>query len=134
MSDRSILKNVYRASICVWVAGVIICLLFKSTYAAAGWSLGAALSMGSLKSLEWAVTRFFVPGAEDARRNLARLSIVKMAALIGVLSIIVIAGGHSFAMIAALCAGVLLTQAVIFVKAVWTVISIKKIFTHRFGL
>ncbi|MEN6356340.1 MAG: hypothetical protein ABFD83_04565 [Armatimonadota bacterium] len=128
--DNAFIKRTYISSAYLWAFGVLVWMslwyIFTSRglklsphwglMAAIGWSLGSAVSMGTLWSLEWIVSRAFVPGNAQAKRNLVRFSILKLIVIILVLGLIVKLGGKSFALIGAFCAGVVLTQAVIFLK------------------
>lgn len=114
--DDNFIKRTYRTSGYVWAIGVLASWAIAGAYAAVGWTLGAAVSVGILRSLEWIVRRAFVPGASDARGDLARFSLVKLVVVAAVLAGIVLLGGRSFALVVAFCAGVVLTQAVIFLK------------------
>jgi len=116
--DGAFIKRVYRTSAFVWAFGVPAAWCVAGPLAAIGWTLGSGVSFGILWSLEWIVRRVFVPGAVGARRDLARFSILKLVALAVVLIGVVGLGGRSFSLIVGFCAGVVLTQAVIFLKVV----------------
>lgn len=120
--DEVFIAQVYKTSACVWAIGLVICLATWQLEAAAGWTVGAALSMATLRSLEWIVRRCFVPGQTKAKASLARFSLIKLIAVAAVLSGVVLLGGRSFVVVGVFCAGVILTQAVIFAKAVKIVV------------
>ena len=90
---------------------------------AAGWTIGCALSVGILRSLEWVIKRNFVPGAEKAKREFAKFSLVKLALLVIILIGVVLIGGRSFAFVGAFCAGLLLAQAVIVAKVLGMLVA-----------
>lgn len=116
--DEAFINRVYRTSAFLWGFGVLVAWSIAGPMAAIGWTVGSGVSFGTLKSLDWVVRRAFVPGNLAARRDLARFSILKLVVLGGVLVGTVLLGGRSFALIVAFCAGVVLTQAVIFLKVV----------------
>lgn len=91
--------------------------MMSGPYAAAGWTVGALVSTGILASLEWVIRRSFVPGATRARSTLAKFSLAKLPLVLLVLGLVVWLGRLSTAFLLAFCAGVLLTQTVITMKA-----------------
>jgi len=120
--DEGFLGRVYRTSAVVWAIGTAISWGVAGPAAAVGWTVGSALSMGVLRGFEWMARRSFVPGAHETRRDFARFSIVKLPIILLVLVGVVLIGGRSFEPIAAFCAGIILTQAVIVLKALGLVI------------
>jgi hypothetical protein len=128
--DDAFIRRVYKTSAYLWAFGVFvwICLwqgilargwVLSSNWgllAALGWTLGSAVSVGTLWSLSWIIRRAFVPGNIEAKRNLGKFSLVKLVVITLVLAGIVRFGGRSFALVGAFCAGVVLTQGVIFLK------------------
>ncbi len=112
-SDAKYFSRVYAISAIVWGLGLLVLICAGSLRAAVGWTTGAALSMGVLRSLELVIRSSFVPGNRRAGATLARWSIVKLLAAGAVISLLVIAGGRDFALIGAFCAGIMLTQLVI---------------------
>lgn len=114
--DQEFISRVYRTSLCLWALGIVLCLILMSWMGAVGWTLGAATSVGLLKSLEWFVPKAFAPGGVRARGQLVRFSLAKLAVIVVILSGIVILGGRSFPLILGFSAGLLLTQATIFFK------------------
>ncbi len=123
MIDDGFLARVYRTSAVVGAIGLLACWSALGATAAAGWLLGALVSVGVVKSLEWIIKRSFVPGEEGARTALAKFSLVKLPVVMVVLGLVVWLGRSNFAFIGAFCAGLLLAQAVIVLKAVGFVIS-----------
>ena len=114
--DQAFFGRVYRTSAFLWALGVLVCFAAFGWKAAAGWTVGSAVSFGILRSLEWGIRRFFVPDNAGAQGQLAKLSIVKLFGLLAVLVVVVLLGGKSFAFIGAFCIGILLTQSVICFK------------------
>lgn len=114
--DEAFFGRVYRTSAFLWAFGLLVCFARFGWQAAAGWTVGSAVSVGILRSLEWSIRRFFVPDNPAAQGQLAKLSIVKLFVLLAVLAMVVLVGGKSFAFIGAFCIGILLTQAVICFK------------------
>lgn len=102
----------------LWLAGLAACVLVGSPQAAAGWTVGAAVSAGTLCSLEYAIRRGFVPGNPHAGKTLARLSIVKLVVAVAVISALLIGYGRNIAVVGAFCSGVVLTQLVIIAREV----------------
>ena len=121
--DDDFIKQVYKTSVYIWAFGVLVTWSIAGPLAAIGWTLGSALSVGILCSVEWIVKRAFVPEASDARGALAKFSLIKLLIIMAVLSIIILAGGRNFALVGGFCAGVVLTQGVIFLKTLGTLIS-----------
>ena len=114
--DEGFLGRVYRTSAYVWAFVALLLLSLAGWPAAAGWTVGSALSLGVLRSLEVVIRRSFVPGVPNARGSLTKLSVVKLPLILLVLGLVVWLGRNSFAFIIAFCAGVVLTQTVIFLK------------------
>lgn len=110
--------RVYRTSL---VSFVVLALILGGRW---GWpgliglSYGAAISLGSLRAIEWAVRALFQPGVRLNPRFLVALIVLKLPLLA-----VVLAGGawlavHQLANPFALAGGVVLVQAVMFLKAV----------------
>lgn len=121
--DEAFIGRVYKTSAYIWAFGLAVCLICGQYYAAIGWTIGAGVSVGIMRSLEWVVRRSFVPGNNGARAELAKVSIVKLLIIAAILSVIIIAGGRSFALVAGFCAGLILTQAVIVLKVLGMLVS-----------
>jgi len=115
--DDGFIGRVYRSSAYVGLFGVLAAWSIGGPFASAGWTMGALVSFGVLWSLEWVVRRAFVPGEPRARRMLTRFSLLKLPALLVILGLAVWIGRADTAFILAFCAGLLLTQAVIIMKA-----------------
>ncbi len=67
--------------------------------------------------MEWLVLRSFAPGVPDGRREFSRFHLARLPILLALIAGVVLIGGRSFAAVAAFCAGVVLTQSVIVLKA-----------------
>jgi len=115
--DEGFIGRVYKSSAYLAAIGVGVCWMMGGPYAAAGWTVGALVSTGILASLEWVIRRSFVPGATRARSTLAKFSLAKLPLVLLVLGLVVWLGRLSTAFLVAFCAGVLLTQTVITMKA-----------------
>ncbi|MCX8052375.1 MAG: hypothetical protein N3B12_01075 [Armatimonadetes bacterium] len=115
--DEGFLGRVYRTSAFLWAIGTLVSWNLGGLPAAAGWTVGSALSIGVLRGFEQLANRYFVPGSKYSRRDFARFSAAKLPIILLVLVGLVLIGGRSFEAIAAFCAGVILTQAVIVLKA-----------------
>ena len=130
--DDAFITRVYRTSAYLWGFGVLVWmslwqgLMAKGwklspdwgLLAVLGWTLGSAMSVGTLWSLSWIIHRAFVPGNIAAKRNLGKFSLAKLVVVTLVLAVVVRFGGRSFALVGAFCAGVVLTQGVIFLKVI----------------
>ena len=117
INDRFI-AGVYRSSIYAWGAGALLSVGVWGWIPALGWTVGAAVSVGTLCSTEWIVRRAFVPDNVAARAQLNRFSVLKLLALIATVSLVVLVGGRSFEFVLGFCAGAILTQAVICLRVV----------------
>jgi len=113
MSDDGFLAGVYRTSGILWLIGVGVFAAFRSWSGVAGWTVGSAVSVGVVRSLEVVIRRSFVPGAAKPKRDLSRLSLAKLPVVILVLIGIVLLGGRDLALVGAFCAGVVLVQSAI---------------------
>ncbi|MCL5104733.1 MAG: hypothetical protein M1133_11560 [Armatimonadetes bacterium] len=120
--DKAFIKQVYRTSAFIWAFGVVVCLRLGRYDAAIGWTLGSAISMAVLRSLEVVVRASFVPGNERARGALAKFSIAKLLVVTVLLSGVVLLGGKNFTLIMGFVVGLVLTQAVIFLKVLGVLI------------
>jgi hypothetical protein len=115
--DDAFIGRVYKTSAYAWAFVVLILLSFLRFYAAAGWTLGSIFSFGTLWSLQWIIPKIFVPEASPrAKRDLAKFSALKLLGIAVILGFVVWIAGRSAEFVFAFCAGVVLTQAVIFLK------------------
>jgi len=115
--DDGFLGRVYRTSAVVWAIGTAVSWWVAGPSAAAGWTAGSALSIGLLRGFELVARRSFVPGAREAHRDLVRFSAAKLPIILVVLAGVILIGGKSPRAIIGFCAGVILAQAVIVLKA-----------------
>lgn len=121
--DEGFVPRVYRTSAYVWAVGVLAAWSMGGAYAAAGWTLGAALSVGLLRGLEFVVRRSFLPGAASPGGALAKFTLIKLPLVLVILGLAVWIGKSSFAFVGAFCLGVLLTQVVMVLKVVGMLIN-----------
>ena len=121
--DEAFIGRTYKTSIYLWVFGVFVCWAISGIYAIAGWTLGAAVSLGILRSLEVIVRKAFVPGAQKPKLELLKLGLVKIVGVLLVLALVVWIGKHSYSFVAGFCVGVALTQVVMFLKVVGMLVS-----------
>ena len=77
--DEHFIARVYRTSAWVWAIGLLAALSVGAFYFAIGWTVGSAMSVGILWSLDYIIRKTIVPGAEGARSSLAKFSVVKLA-------------------------------------------------------
>ena len=116
MIDEGFIRRTYRTSLVVWGTGVLIFLIRQWWYAAIGFTVGSAVSLGILASLERVIRRTVVPGATGVDKTLAKVGIVKLLIIVVVIIGVVIT--RRFDLILAFCAGVGLTQVVMFLKVI----------------
>lgn len=121
MIDEGFIRRTYRTSIVVWAIAVVTMTAFQLWYAAIGFTIGSAISIGILMSLDAVIRRVFVPGSTGAVKKLAKIGFVKLV-VIAVVLIGVVKTGR-FDLIVAFCAGVLLTQSVMFLKVIGTLLA-----------
>ena len=121
--DEGFIARTYKTSAYLWVFGVLVCWAISGIYAIAGWTLGAAMSVGILLSLEIIVRRAFVPGAVKPKLELLKLGLVKIVAVLLVLAFVVWVGKHSYSFVAGFCVGIALTQVVMFLKVLGMLVS-----------
>lgn len=114
--DEQFIRRVYSSSAYLWGFGLLVCWGFGSLSAAIGWTIGSALSLSILRSLDYGIRKYFVPGSIDAQKKLAKLSFVKFGTVLGVLALLVWLGGRNFALVGSFCTGLVLTQGVIVMK------------------
>ena len=122
-TDEHFIARVYRTSAFMWAFGFLVCWAVSGLFAAGGWTLGSVLSVTILWSLEWIIRRVFVPEANGAKKALAKFTLLKLPAVAAILVLAVFLGRASFAFIIAFCAGVVLTQSVIFLKTVGMLVA-----------
>jgi hypothetical protein len=116
--DEAFIGRVYRTSVYVWGLVALLMLSLGQWWAAIGWTLGSLTSVGVLWSIEWIVRRAFVPDNEKALGQFKSFTLIKLVAVLPILGLAAWCSSRSVASIFAFCAGVVLTQAVIFSKVV----------------
>lgn len=116
--DEGFIGRVYRTSAYVWLIGALAWWALLGVWAAAGWTVGSAVSVALVRSLEIVIRRYFVPGYTQARGALTRFSIIKLIAIAVVLTGVVWAGKYSVLFVVAFCVGALLAQSVIVLKVI----------------
>ena len=117
-TDEGFVGQVYRTSAVVWAVGVACWWGALGFPAAAGWTVGSALSMGVLRGFEWLARGSFVPGSTTAKRDFTKFAAIKLPIVVLVLAAVVLIGGRSLSVISAFCAGVILTQTVILLRTI----------------
>ncbi|MGC8861482.1 MAG: hypothetical protein ACP5R5_01760 [Armatimonadota bacterium] len=115
--DEGFLGRVYRTSVVVWAIGTGLSCGIAGLPAAAGWTCGSILSVGLLRAFELMARQYLATGADTGKRSFGRFSAVKLPIILLVLVGVVLVGGRKPEVIAAFCAGTVLTQAVIVSKA-----------------
>lgn len=116
MIDEGFIRRTYRTSIVVWGIATLALLAFGLWFGALGFTIGAAVSLAVLAGLERIVRRVFVPGATGIRMVLAKFGVLKLLLIIGIVAVVVLTG--RFDLILGFCAGVALTQVVMFLKVI----------------
>jgi hypothetical protein len=121
VTDEGFIRRTYRTSIIVWAIATVTLMAFRLWYETLGFTIGSAVSIGILMSLDTTIRRLFVPGSTGAVKKLFKVGFVKLliiaAVLIGVIKI------GRFDLIVAFCAGVLLTQSVMFLKVIGALLA-----------
>jgi len=115
--DEGFLDRTYRTVAIVWAVGTAISWQIAGWAAAAGWTAGAALSAGVVRGFEILARRVFVPGAVEPMRDFGRFSIAKLAIVLSILVGVVLIAGRNAEAIIGFCAGLVLAQGVIIMKA-----------------
>ena len=116
MIDEGFIYRTYRTSVVVWIIAVLACLAYRLWFVALGFSVGAIVSFVILASLDHIVRQIFVPGASNVKPRMIRFGIVKLL-VIGAITIGVVLT-QRFDLILGFCAGIALTQFVMFLKVV----------------
>ncbi len=115
MSDELFLPRVYRSSFWWSLLVVAVLLISRLTSVAAGFALGVALGMGTLRAIEYMTGALLRPDAKQGRKvRAAFLAITKYFILSLILYLIVRAPGIS---LPAFACGVGVPTAIIFLKA-----------------
>jgi hypothetical protein len=112
--DEAFLERLYRTTALV---GVIVAALVAGRLGwrvGAGFLMGAALGLGSLRSLEWLVRRMTRPGA--SARKFTAAALLKIPAMGLAVGLVVWLAGGELPVLVAVGAGVALLPAVIVLK------------------
>ncbi len=121
--DLAFIARVYKTSFVVWAFGALVLLSFSTAMAVVGWTVGSAMSFGVLRSLQWAVTKYFVPGNTMGKNCFSRFSAAKLLVIVLILSILLIIGGRNFEFVGFFCGGLILTQAIIILKVIGSLLT-----------
>lgn len=122
MNDEGYFGRVYRTSAIVWLFGVLAAWAVAGIYAAFGWTMGSAISVGLLAGIEWIVRTIVRPGNVAAKKALTKVAALHWPIIVGVLALAIWLSGRRVEYIVAFAAGLGLAQAVIVLKAVGAVI------------
>jgi hypothetical protein len=123
MNDDRFLPSAYKTGIALWTIGAIGLLSLRCWSGLIGWTIGAMVSFGLVRSLEVFVRHNFVPGTTKSKQNLTRFSLVKLPIIVLILIAIVLLGGRDFALVGAFCAGLVLVQASIALTALRSLVA-----------
>lgn len=124
MADDAFIRRTYKTSFFLLIFGIFVAWGLGGLAAIGGWILGGGTSIGTLRSFEWVVRRIFVPHPVDPKKNLLKFAAVKLPAVVLIVGFVVyMAKHHYLGFVAGFCFGVLLTQSVMFLKAVGTLIN-----------
>ncbi len=112
------LRRVYQTTMVVWAVLGLLAFAHGGLRSALGFSLGVAITLGSLQTIEWTVRFLFHPGMELTPGKIALLLNLKLPMLTLVLAGAVWAAVSGAASLLALVGGITLVPAVIVLKAV----------------
>jgi hypothetical protein len=115
--DEGFIARVYRTSAYVWAFGALVAWGWAGPYAALGWSLGCALSVGVLAGIEWIVRRAVRPGNTRTRKTLTNAAALHWPIILVFMGFVFWLGRGRMAYLIAFIAGLGLVQAVIVLKA-----------------
>ena len=121
--DEGFIRRVYITSAYVWAFGALMSWARFGPWAALGWTVGSAISLGLLRVIEWFIRRTAMPGNDAAKRSFLIGALLHWPVLIALLAGGVWIGRGRFAYIVAFCAGLALTQAVIVLKVVGMLVN-----------
>ncbi len=114
--DEGFMHRTYRTSIVVWAIVAIMLLSVQKWFVALGFTVGAAISLGVLASLDYIVRRVFVPGKISSGRSLTVFSAFQLTAVVSVVIGVVLT--RRVDVIIGFCVGLILTQAIMVLKVV----------------
>jgi hypothetical protein len=115
--DEGFIARVYRTGAYVWAFGAIAAWSVAGLWAALGWTVGSAVSIGVLAAIEWVVRRTAKPGDTRAARKLTKAAALHWPIILVLLAASVWLGGRRVSYMIAFVAGLGLAQAVIALKA-----------------
>jgi hypothetical protein len=131
--DVAFIKRVYKTSVWVWLFILLWCAALRSLPLAVGVSVGFGISLGSLALLERLVTALVVPAETGRSRRVVRKLLAVAAAKYAVIALILsLALKLAWASPIGLAIGIGLPQAVIFLKALGTVLTFAPELDGRF--
>lgn len=116
MIDEGFIQRTCRTTLVVWGVAVFACLVFQLWFAAVGFTIGTAVSLGVLIALNRIIRRTVVPGAKRVGITLAKFGAIKFLAIAAIVFGVVMT--RRFDIIVGFCAGIALTQVVMFLKVI----------------
>ena len=116
--DEGFIGRVYMTSAVVWAFGVIVSWSLAGPYAALGWTVGSAVSIGVLAGIERIVRRAVMPGDPRRGKRMIKAAALHWPIILVLLSAAVWLSGRRVAYLVAFAAGLGLAQAVIALKAI----------------
>ncbi len=121
--DEGFITRVYKTSAVVWAFGVLAAWSIAGWFAALGWTVGSAISVGLLAAIEWMVRRAVRPGNERAGKSLLKAAALHWPAILLILAAAVWLGGGKLVYLLAFVAGLGLVQMVMAAKALGIAIN-----------
>lgn len=115
--DEGFITRVYRTSAYVWTFGALVAWSASGFWAALGWTVGSAVSVGVLAAIDWMVRRAARPGDSRAGRKLMKAVALHWPIILILLAAAVWLGVGRVSYMVAFAAGLCLAQAVIALKA-----------------
>lgn len=115
MIDESFIKRTYRTTVIVWAFVVFTLFALKLWFAAAGFSIGTLVSIGSLASISKVVNETFVPNAERPHKVFAKIELIKFVMLLAIIAGVVLT--RKTELILGFCGGIGLAQFVMLLKS-----------------
>lgn len=83
--DPSFIKKVYRSILYAWLLAIFWSLGYGKPWIALSITIGTALASGLLASIEYVVTRAFVPGSETAKFALPIMALAQLPVMCAVI-------------------------------------------------
>jgi hypothetical protein len=115
--NEGFIARVYRTSGYVWAFGALVAWSVAGFWAALGWTVGSAVSVGVLAAIDWTVRRAARPGDSRAGPKLMKAVALHWPIILLLLGAAVWLGGRRVSYMVAFAAGLCLAQAVIALKA-----------------